>query len=167
MATPTHPRSTRWLRRRGSTSNGYEPSGPVDGCSASTSSTGWPSPSRRCIWRSCCPCCAGRRSARCCASACRRGCRACPGWRAVSLPTLARLRLTASSQELGEAEEVLPGDFAGEELTIGFNSRYILDALGPMEGDRVAVELKDALSPGVFRSAADEDHLCVIMPMRI
>jgi DNA polymerase III subunit beta len=77
------------------------------------------------------------------------------------------LRLAASSQELGEAEEVLPAEFAGEELPIGFNTRYILDALVPMDGERVVVELKDSLSPGVFKSAADEDHLCVIMPMRI
>ncbi len=77
------------------------------------------------------------------------------------------LRLSASSQELGEAEEVLPAEFGGEELAIGFNTRYILDALGPMDGERVVIELKDSLSPGVFKSAADEDHLCVIMPMRI
>jgi DNA polymerase-3 subunit beta len=68
---------------------------------------------------------------------------------------------------LGEAEEVLPADFAGEELTIGFNARYLLDALGPMDAERVVVDLKDALSPGVFKSASDDAHLCVIMPMRI
>jgi DNA polymerase-3 subunit beta len=79
----------------------------------------------------------------------------------------AALRLSASSQELGEAEEVLPAEAAGDELTIGFNARYILDALGPMEGDRVVVELKDALSPGVFKSVTDQENLCVIMPMRI
>jgi DNA polymerase-3 subunit beta len=78
-----------------------------------------------------------------------------------------KLRLTASSQELGEAEEVLPADFAGEELTIGFNARYLLDALLPMEDERVEVDLKDGLSPGVFRGAGDDAHLCVIMPMRI
>jgi DNA polymerase-3 subunit beta len=77
------------------------------------------------------------------------------------------LRLAASSQELGEAEEVLPADFAGEELPVGFNTRYILDALVPMDGERIVIELKDSLSPGVFKGAADEDHLCVIMPMRI
>jgi DNA polymerase-3 subunit beta len=79
----------------------------------------------------------------------------------------AAIRLSASSQELGEAEEVLPAEAEGEELAIGFNARYILDALGPMDGDRVVIELKDALSPGVFRSATDQEHLCVIMPMRI
>ncbi|MBI3455372.1 MAG: DNA polymerase III subunit beta [Candidatus Rokubacteria bacterium] len=77
------------------------------------------------------------------------------------------VRLSASSQEHGEAEEVLPAEFAGDELMIGFNTRYVLEALGPLEGDRVVVELKDALSPGVFKSAGDEEHVCVIMPMRI
>jgi DNA polymerase-3 subunit beta len=77
------------------------------------------------------------------------------------------LRLTASSQELGEAEEVLAAEFGGEELTIGFNARYLLDALGPMEAEQVVVELKDGLSPGVFRGATEEGHVCVIMPMRI
>jgi DNA polymerase-3 subunit beta len=79
----------------------------------------------------------------------------------------ATVRLAASSQELGEAEEALAAEYAGDEMTIGFNARYLLDALGPMDGDRTVVELKDGLSPGLLRSAADEDNLCVIMPMRI
>jgi DNA polymerase-3 subunit beta len=77
------------------------------------------------------------------------------------------LRLKALSQELGEAEEELPAEFGGEDLTIGFNARYLLEALAPMEGERVVIELKDALSPGVLKSLGDEQNLCVIMPMRI
>ena len=77
------------------------------------------------------------------------------------------VRLSASSQELGEAEEALTAEFAGEEFTISFNARYLLDSLAPMEGDQVVVELKDPLSPGVFKSATDDSQLCVIMPMRI
>jgi DNA polymerase III subunit beta len=77
------------------------------------------------------------------------------------------LTLSAASQDLGEAEESLEVDYAGGELTIGFNSRYMLDALAPMEHDDVIFEFKDALSPGVLRSAADEGYCCVIMPMRI
>jgi DNA polymerase-3 subunit beta len=77
------------------------------------------------------------------------------------------LRLKALSQELGDAAEELPAEFAGEELAIGFNARYLLEALAPMEGERVVIELKDALSPGVVKSLGDEQNLCVIMPMRI
>jgi DNA polymerase III subunit beta len=79
----------------------------------------------------------------------------------------AALRLSAASQDLGEAEETLDVDYAGEEVTIGFNSRYVLDAIGPVENEQVVLEFKDSLSPGVVRSAAEEGYCCVIMPMRI
>lgn len=78
-----------------------------------------------------------------------------------------QLTVTAAHQELGEAEETLEVDYAGPEIGIGFNSRYILEALAPLEGDDVVLEFKDALSPGVLKSAADEGYCCVIMPMRI
>ena len=77
------------------------------------------------------------------------------------------LTLAAASHDLGEAEETVEVDYGGSELTIGFNSRYVLDALSPMEHDDVFVELKDSLSPGVIKSARDDGYCCVIMPMRI
>jgi DNA polymerase-3 subunit beta len=78
-----------------------------------------------------------------------------------------RLTLSASSHDLGEAEEAVELDYSGGELTIGFNSRYVLDALSPMEHEDIVFEFKDALSPGVVKSAADDGYCCVIMPMRI
>jgi DNA polymerase III subunit beta len=77
------------------------------------------------------------------------------------------LRITASSQDLGDAEETLDIDYAGEEVAIGFNSRYLLDAIGPIEHEQIVFEFKDALSPGVVRSAGEDGYRCVIMPMRI
>lgn len=77
------------------------------------------------------------------------------------------VKLTAYNPELGEAEETLPVEYAGEELAIGFNSRYLLEALGALEAEQVVVELKDALSPGVLRSVEGDEYFCVIMPMRI
>jgi DNA polymerase III subunit beta len=77
------------------------------------------------------------------------------------------LKVSASSSELGEAEEVLTVDYAGEEVTIAFNSRYVIEALSPMEDDGVVFEFKDALSPGVIKSPDHDTYRCVIMPMRI
>jgi len=79
----------------------------------------------------------------------------------------AALKLAASSQDLGEAEETIDVDYAGDEVTIGFNSRYVLDAIAPVEREQIVLEFKDALSPGVIRSVEDEGYACVIMPMRI
>jgi DNA polymerase-3 subunit beta len=77
------------------------------------------------------------------------------------------LKLTANSPDYGEAEEQMEAQYAGEEIAIGFNSRYVLDALGAQAGEQVLMEMKDGLSPGVFKSFEDEGSLCVIMPMRI
>jgi DNA polymerase-3 subunit beta len=77
------------------------------------------------------------------------------------------LKLSAYSPDFGEAEEQIDADYAGEELIIGFNSRYVLDALGAQSGDQVVLEVKDGLSPGVVKSFEEDGALCVIMPMRI
>ena len=79
----------------------------------------------------------------------------------------ARLRLSASSQELGEAEEVLEVEYAGEELTIGFNSRYVQDAIAAVDKEQIVFEFKDSLSPGIIKTVEEEGYCCVIMPMRI
>jgi DNA polymerase-3 subunit beta len=77
------------------------------------------------------------------------------------------LKLMAFHPELGEAEETMEVSYAGEELTVGFNSRYLLEALAPLEADQILLELKDGMSPGVVKSFEEEGTLCVIMPMRI
>jgi DNA polymerase-3 subunit beta len=78
-----------------------------------------------------------------------------------------QLTLSAASHDMGEAEETMEVEYGGAELTIGFNARYMLDALGGVDGEDAVFEFKDALSPGIIKSAEDESYCCVIMPMRI
>jgi DNA polymerase-3 subunit beta len=77
------------------------------------------------------------------------------------------LKLSAYSPEFGEAEEQVEVQYSGEDMVIGFNSRYVLDALGAQAGEQIVLEVKDGLSPGVVKSFGDDGALCVIMPMRI
>ena len=77
------------------------------------------------------------------------------------------LKLTAYSPDFGEAEEQIDVPYEGEEMTIGFNSRYVLEALGAQGAEQIVMELKDGLSPGIVKSFEEEGSLCVIMPMRI
>ncbi|HMH52881.1 MAG TPA: DNA polymerase III subunit beta [Candidatus Acidoferrum sp.] len=77
------------------------------------------------------------------------------------------LVLSAASHDLGEAEESLQVQYSGEEVSIGFNSRYVLEALAPIETDEIVFEFKDGLSPGVVKGVEEEGYSCVIMPMRI
>ena len=95
---------------------------------------------------------------------------------------LSQGRLELSSEtELGDANEVLNVEYKGDEKTIGFNARYLLDFLNVVGTDTVKLELdpvKDGESdadrkakksgdkPGQFRPdpAGDLDYRYIVMP---
>lgn len=77
------------------------------------------------------------------------------------------LILSTSNPELGEANEELSVDYAGESVAIGFNSRYLLDVLTAMDGTTVTLELNDSLSPCLVKEEGNDTYKCVVMPMRV
>lgn len=77
------------------------------------------------------------------------------------------LQLSSQSPELGDAKEEISVDYDGEELKIGFNSRYLIDAVSTIEGEKVLLEIKGRQNPGVIRSSVGANHTSVVMPMRI
>ena len=77
------------------------------------------------------------------------------------------LTLSASSPENGSASEEVEVTYDGDELEIGFNSRYLLDITGQIEGDGCQLMLADSASPTLIRDPADTQALYVLMPMRV
>ena len=76
------------------------------------------------------------------------------------------LRLSSNNPDLGEAQEDLDVDYAGKDVTIAFNARYLLDTLSVLSAKEVRLFLQDEHSPTQLIPADDEDTLAVIMPMR-
>ncbi|MDR0966717.1 MAG: DNA polymerase III subunit beta [Myxococcales bacterium] len=76
------------------------------------------------------------------------------------------LKISANTDG-SEGENELPVEYDGDRIEIGFNARYLIDALGALDQDDVIFELMDDQSPGVIRSSANKDFMAVIMPMRI
>lgn len=77
------------------------------------------------------------------------------------------LTLSASSPEQGSAVEELEASYDASPLEIGFNSRYLLDIMGQIEGDAARFAMADAASPTVVREVTDGSALYVLMPMRV
>jgi DNA polymerase-3 subunit beta len=77
------------------------------------------------------------------------------------------LELSSSNPEFGDAREDFDIDYDGEEITVGFNARYLLDILNVLSEDEVLLSLKDKLSPGLVTPCENTDYLAVIMPMRL
>ncbi len=78
-----------------------------------------------------------------------------------------KLVISSSNPDLGDAREELDIDYAGETLQIGFNSKYLMDALGVSGAKEVRFGLQDDLSPAQLVPTDDDDTLAVVMPMRI
>ncbi|NWF94322.1 MAG: DNA polymerase III subunit beta [Syntrophaceae bacterium] len=80
------------------------------------------------------------------------------------------LEISAYHQDFGDAKEEVEVVYDGPPLDIGFNARYLIEALNAIGTEEVIMELKDEGSPGLIRPAAlteASDQCCIIMPMRI
>ncbi len=76
------------------------------------------------------------------------------------------LSLSASNAETGEANDVLPIKYSGEEICATYNPTYILDCLKNLESDEVIFELCKAHNPSVIKCEGIP-FLYVIMPLRL
>ena len=75
--------------------------------------------------------------------------------------------LQAHNPEQEEAEEELEVEYSGEDIEIGFNVNYLLDALGAVEGDEVTLSVQDSNSSCLIRQPGSDDCKFVVMPMRL
>lgn len=79
-----------------------------------------------------------------------------------------KLELSSINPDVGEAAEEIAIDYDGQPVAIGFNAKYLLEALAAQPSDgRVEIGLNDEVSPGVVRYVGDPDYCYIVMPMRL
>lgn len=78
-----------------------------------------------------------------------------------------KITLTSSNPDLGDATDEIAAEYSGETISIGFNARYLQDALNSVGTGKAVVEFNDQLSPTVIKEEGSEDYICIVMPMRI
>lgn len=84
-----------------------------------------------------------------------------------SAPGGGSLAVSSSNPDIGEARDEVSVEYKGEEISVGFNARYLMDALDAMTSERVVFALQDPLSPTLLTEEGNEEYKCVVMPMRI
>ncbi|MCX8117809.1 MAG: DNA polymerase III subunit beta [Desulfobacterota bacterium] len=80
------------------------------------------------------------------------------------------MELSSYHQDFGDAKEEVEIEYEGPPLEIGFNARYLMEAIQSFDVEEVLFELKDDGSPGVLRPYPPQtapQHLNIIMPMRM
>jgi DNA polymerase III subunit beta len=84
----------------------------------------------------------------------------------VSLATNA-VKLQAQNPEHEEAQDEVEVDYGGEEMEIGFNVTYLLDALSAVDTETAELGLTDSNSSCLIRSPGTMASRYVVMPMRL
>ncbi len=80
------------------------------------------------------------------------------------------VELSSYHQDFGDAKEEVEVSYEGPSIEVGFNARYLMEALSVMDMEDVVMELKDEGSPGILKPQSvtePSNQLCIIMPMRI
>ena len=77
------------------------------------------------------------------------------------------LLLQAHNPEQEEAEEEVEISYGGDDIEIGFNVNYLLEALGAIESEEVELAVVDGNSSCLLRDPGDDKCKYVVMPMRL
>lgn len=68
---------------------------------------------------------------------------------------------------LGRVVDYTHANVSGDRVEIGFNSKFILDALHAADTDQVKIELNSAVSPAKVMPINDDSFLFLVLPMRL
>jgi DNA polymerase-3 subunit beta len=77
------------------------------------------------------------------------------------------MTLQAHNPEQEEAEEQVEVTYKGDELEVGFNVGYLLDALAAVDGSEVEIGVTDGNSSCLVRAPGVSSARYVVMPMRL
>ncbi len=76
------------------------------------------------------------------------------------------IRLSCASA-VGRANDVISNDIIGDSVEIGFNNRYMLDALKNTDTDEVKMVLNGPVSPILIKPVQGDSFLSIVVPMRL
>ncbi len=78
-----------------------------------------------------------------------------------------QLTIQANNPEQEEAEEIVPVEYEGERLEIGFNVSYLQDVLNVLNTDQIKISVSDANSSALVEGTGNDNAVYVVMPMRL
>lgn len=73
----------------------------------------------------------------------------------------------SSIASLGCASDKVSADIEGNRVEIGFNNRYVLDALKACNSDRVKIRLNGAVAPITILPIEGESFIFLVLPVRL
>jgi len=77
------------------------------------------------------------------------------------------VRLTAITQDVGNAVEEIDASYDGAEMVVAFNPDYLVAGIDAIDADEVTLATMDPMKPAVLRGVGRDDYLYLLMPVRV
>lgn len=81
-----------------------------------------------------------------------------------------QIRVSVQTQNVGDAEDTVPCEYAGEAFHVGFNATYLLELLRTIDAEEIDLQFQSPTSAGIITPVSDQpnlDLLCLVMPLRL
>lgn len=69
--------------------------------------------------------------------------------------------------QMGRINDIVECNYESDEMTIGFNYRYIHDAVIRCEDEKIQINLNSPLNPVVIKSSEDDSYMFMVLPVRL
>ncbi len=76
------------------------------------------------------------------------------------------IEITSRSEE-GNSKEKISCEMEGDELVIGFNSKYVSDVLKSVGDEEVVLEMSSPISPCLVKPVEGDSYVYLVLPVRI
>jgi len=77
------------------------------------------------------------------------------------------LRLSAITQDVGNASEEIDATYDGTEMTVAFNPDYLAAGVDAIDAEEITLSTMDPMKPAVIRAVGRDDYLYLLMPVRV
>ncbi|KKR31681.1 MAG: polymerase III subunit beta protein [Parcubacteria group bacterium GW2011_GWF2_39_8b] len=74
-------------------------------------------------------------------------------------------KITTKNADIGENINNIDAVIKGEELSVSFNYKYIIDCFQSIDSDSISLTFSDANRPMIIRGVSDKSFLYLVMPM--
>lgn len=75
--------------------------------------------------------------------------------------------IVSCTSQIGDAKEEVLVETTGKELEIGFNPKYMLDALKAIEDEEIYMDFGSNISPCIIKSTLEDKYTYMVLPVRL
>ena len=78
-----------------------------------------------------------------------------------------KMILNSTNPDVGEANDEIDISYEGVDLEIGYNVKYLIDAIEVINENLISFEMRGDEGAGIIRPVGTDNYMCVIMPVKL